>query len=126
MRSRKQRDRLILLARSHPDWVVGFDDEVWWSRLAQPRLSTWSPEEEPTRLQQHPADRAEKEPKALACYGLLRTDTKAMLRFVEERPLSSVTTQFLAWCAECLAAEGKRVYNYDRCELLDPLAKQAA
>jgi len=90
--------------------VLGFEDEVWWSRLAQPTLSAWSDEEEQTRLQQHAPDRADKEPKALACYGLLRTDTKAMLlRFVEERPLSSVTTQFLAWCAECLAAEGKRV-----------------
>jgi transposase len=90
--------------------VLGFEDEVWWSRLAQPRLSAWSDEEEQMRLQQHAPDRTDKEPKALACYGLLRTDTKAMLlRFVEERPLSSVTTQFLAWCAECLAKEGKRV-----------------
>lgn len=32
-----------------------------------------------------------------------------LLRFVEERPLSNVTTQFLAWCAQKLEAEGKRV-----------------
>jgi len=90
--------------------VVGFEDEVWWSRLAQPTLSSWSSEEEQLRLQNHAPDRKDEEPKALACYGLLRTDTKAMLlRFVEDRPLSSVTTQFLAWCAECLGAEGKRV-----------------
>lgn len=49
------------------------------------------------RLQQHAPDPTDREPKALACYGLLRTDTKTMLlRFVEERPLSSVTTQFPA------------------------------
>ncbi len=90
--------------------MVGFEDEVWWSRLAQPRLSAWTPDGELKRLQEHAPDRNDKEPKALACYGLLRTDTKAMLlRFVEERPVSSVTTQFLAWCTECLASEGKRV-----------------
>lgn len=56
------------------------------------------------------------EPKALACYGLLvrsweaRDDdpTEAFwLRFVDGRPLSAVTTPFLAWCCERLAAAGK-------------------
>ena len=30
------RDRLIRLAATHPTWALGFEDEVWWSRLAQP------------------------------------------------------------------------------------------
>jgi len=90
--------------------VLGYEDEVWWSRLAQPRLCAWADKEETVRLQEHAAERTDHEPKALACYGLLRMDTKAMLlRFVEGRPLSSVTTQFLAWCCERLAEEGKRV-----------------
>jgi hypothetical protein len=48
------------------------------------------------------------DPKALACYGLLRPDLERVwLRFVTGRPLSAITTQFLAWCAERLATEGK-------------------
>jgi len=49
-------------------------------------------------------------PKALACYGLLRTDThEVLLRFVDGRPVSRVTTAFLAWLCQRLAAERKRV-----------------
>jgi len=33
---------LIALAFGHPDWVLGFEDEVWWSRYAQPNLQTWT------------------------------------------------------------------------------------
>jgi hypothetical protein len=55
------------------------------------------------------------ERKALACYGLLlRTWAAATapaealwLRFVEGRPVSGVTTQYLAWCCAKLAAAGK-------------------
>ena len=51
------------------------------------------------------------QPKALACYGLLRTDQdRVLLRFVEGRPVSRVTTAFLAWGADRLAAEGTRVW----------------
>ncbi len=31
------------------------------------------------------------------------------LRFVDGRPVSSITTQFLSWCAEELEAAGKKV-----------------
>lgn len=49
------------------------------------------------------------EPKALACYGLLRTDTQQMLlRFVTGRPVSSVTIEFLRWVLDQLRDEGKR------------------
>jgi transposase len=48
------------------------------------------------------------DPKALACYGLLRPQTNTIwLRFVDGRPLSVLTTQFLAWLCERLEAEGK-------------------
>jgi hypothetical protein len=58
---------------------------------------------------------AKGEPKALACYGLLARWWEAAaepsealwLRFVDGRPVSAVTTPFLAWCCEQLAAAGK-------------------
>lgn len=91
--------------------MLGFEDEVWWSRLAQPNVSAWADEGTHLHLEQQQEAKGEQaEPKALACYGLLRYDTGGMLlRFVEERPVSSVTTQFLAWSCEVLKAEGKRV-----------------
>ncbi len=50
------------------------------------------------------------DPKALACYGVLRADTQRVwLRFVDGRPVSAITTQFLAWCCQRLEKEGKRV-----------------
>jgi DDE superfamily endonuclease len=88
--------------------VLGYEDEVWWSRLARPDLHAWS-DGGPTRLHEPPADAEDRDPKALACYGLLRADTGGMmLRFVEGRPVSQVTEGFLAWVCQRLAAEGKR------------------
>ena len=54
------------------------------------------------------------DPKALACYGLLLRFATAQpeevwLRFVDGRPMSGITTQFLADCCDRLAARGKRV-----------------
>lgn len=99
---------MIRLAERHPDWVLGFQDEVWWSRLARPALHAWAGDE-PLRLHEPPADAADRDPKALACYGLLRGDTGGMLlRFVDGRPVSQVTEDFLAWARERLKAEGKR------------------
>jgi transposase InsO family protein len=57
------------------------------------------------------------DPKALACYGLLaRLRTKAsepavdqmLLRFVDGRPVSAVSIDFLAWCSERLHTAGKK------------------
>jgi transposase len=96
------------LAQSHPDWVLGYQDETWWSRLAQPSLHAWTADE-PLRLVEAAADPTDPEPKALACYGLLRDDTGQMLlRFVEGRPVSQVTEDFLAWVCGRLAAQGKK------------------
>ena len=97
----------MALALGHPAWVVGFQDEVWWSRLAQPNLHTWT-DDKPLHLIQNEPERHDPEPKAVACYGLLRADTQGMLlRFVDGRPVSAVTTQFLGWLTARLAAEGK-------------------
>jgi hypothetical protein len=58
----------------------------------------------------HAADRADPEPKALACYGLwLPARARMLLRLVDGRPVSRVTCAFLAWVAEQLAVEGARV-----------------
>ncbi len=106
------RDRLIRLATTHPEWALGFADEVWWSRVAQPAVRAWTATGQPLRLVEQAV--ATGEPEALACYGLLlRTwaataPTEALwLRFVDGRPISAVTTQYLAWCCERLAAAEK-------------------
>ena len=99
---------MIRLAASHPQWVLGFEDEVWFSRFALPRLHAWTTEE-PLRLEQQEADKADPDPRAIALYGLLRADTGAMLlRFAPGRPVSTMTTQFLEGLLSELATEGKR------------------
>jgi transposase len=100
------------LAASHPDWVLGFEDEVWWSRVSQPQVSSWTPSGQPLRLVEQSVATADPDPKALACYGLLLRDASATpdrmwLRFVEGRPVSALTLQFLDWCCLRLAALGK-------------------
>jgi hypothetical protein len=32
----------MALAAERFDWVVGFADETWWSRVARPALRTWT------------------------------------------------------------------------------------
>jgi hypothetical protein len=98
------------LARGHPGWALGFADEVWSSRLAQPALHAWTVAGGRLRLVSHAAGRDAPDPKALACYGLWLPERERMLRrFVEGRPVSAVTRAFLAWVAGHLAAEGVRV-----------------
>jgi transposase len=98
------------LAQSRPDWALGFEDEVWFSRLAQPALHSWAAPGERLRLALHAPSLHDPEPKALACYGLWLPEHKRMLlRFVAGRPVSNVTCTFLAWTAERLASEGTRV-----------------
>ena len=88
--------------------MLGFADEVWFSRLAQPNLHAWT-DDEPLRLVEKSLDKEDLERKAIACYGLLRADTGQMLlRFVEGRPVSHVTRAYLGWVCAGLAAEGKR------------------
>jgi hypothetical protein len=106
---KKSRDRLIRLAASHPDWVLGYQDECWWSRLAVPAMHAWTAEGEPLRLVERAVPKGDTHPKALSCYGLLRADTdRMMLRFVSGRPVSQVTEEYLSWVCERLKAEGKK------------------
>jgi len=97
--------------------VVGFQDEVWFSRLAQPRLQSWT-SAEGLRLHHKTKPKAQKKEKeevlALACYGVLLAESAAHsgemhLRFVNGRPISRVTTQYLDGLTRHLAEQGQRV-----------------
>jgi hypothetical protein len=111
---KRQRDRLIALAQAHPAWALGFADEVWWSRLAQPALHAWAEADRPLRLVEQAVAKDDPDPKALACYGLLlhrvQQDEAVWLRFVDGRPVSALTTQFLDWCCPKLEALGVPVW----------------
>jgi hypothetical protein len=105
---KRRRDRLIRWAATHPDWVLGFEDEVWWSRRAAPALHAWADADQPLRLVEPTVAKDDPDKKALACYGLLLPETKEVwLRFLDGRPVSAVTTVFLAWCCQEVAARGK-------------------
>jgi hypothetical protein len=112
---KRRRDRLIALTQAHPSWGLGFADEVWWSRLAQPALYAWAEEGHPLRLVEQPVAPDDRDPKALACYGLLLRragqDEAVWLRFVDGRPVSALTTQFLEWACAKLEALGVPVWG---------------
>jgi transposase len=92
--------------------VVGYADETWWSRLARPALHAWT-DGAPLRLVAQTVADDDPDPQALACYGLLRSGddvpAEIWLRFVDGRPVSPLTTRFVAWCCGRLAALGVRV-----------------
>lgn len=100
---------MIALATTHADWAVGFEDETWWSRVARPALHAWT-DGKPLRLIEPTVARDDPDPKALACYGLLvrqrATPETLWLRFVDGRPVSILTEQFLTGVCERLAATG--------------------
>ena len=116
MCEKNARYRLIALAERHPDYALRFQDEVWWSRVTQPNLHAWADADAPLLLVAQTAAKDDPDRKALACYGLLVScpaapDTlseQVWLRFVEERPVSAFTTQYLAWCCDKLAKLRKK------------------
>jgi transposase len=91
--------------------------QVGWSRHEQPNLPTWTDAHHPLRLVEQRVASSDPDPKALACSGvLLRPQGPAespdgpeavWLRFVEQRPVSAVTMQFLSWC--CTRLEQQQV-----------------
>lgn len=102
---------MIRLAEGRPDWVVGFCDETWWSRLARPALHSWAEQGEPLRLVEQSVAKDDPDPKAISCYGLFVAEFEEVwLRFVDGRPVSAITTRFLSWCSEKLQTAGKRVW----------------
>jgi hypothetical protein len=90
--------------------MAGFEDECWWSRVAQPALHSFSEASEPLRLVEQSVAKDDPEPKAISCYGLYMPELKqTWLRFVDGRPVSGITARFLEWCCRKLATLGKKV-----------------
>ena len=115
------RDRLLSWASQEKQaliWAIGFLDEVWWSRFALPQAHAWQDQEEPLRFVEQQWQKADPDAKALACYGVLWQRGPAdapmrdrmSLRFVDGRPVSDITTQFLAGCCTELEAQGNRAW----------------
>jgi hypothetical protein len=101
----------MALAATRPTGALGWGDEGWWSRGAQPGLHPWSPDAPGLHLQALPPPRHARPPKALACAGLWgrhgpKQPAQMRRRCVEERPSSPRTTALLAWGRERLAAHG--------------------
>jgi hypothetical protein len=103
------------LAASHAEWALGFAEETWGSRLAQPTLHAWTPVPQPLPLVEQTVPRTDPDPKALACYGLLVQERTLQgvsqehvgLRFVADRPVRAVTVAFLTWGCAQVTALGK-------------------
>ena len=105
---KKRRDALISFAK-RCGWAVGYADEVGGSRVAQPKMHSWSEAGRPLRLHQLQVSKEAPDPKALSCYGLLEPDSQPIrLRFVDGRPVSQVTTAFLQWLCQQLQRQGQR------------------
>lgn len=105
------------MAESHPDWAYCFQDETWWSRLSHPDLHSWVKLGNFTKLVEQTHSKADPEPKALACYGLLvrwkndqaQRKQKIWLRFVKGNPCSELTIQYLQWTCSKAHRLSKRV-----------------
>lgn len=73
--------------------------------------SSWTEEGKPLRLVQKSVAKDDPDPKAVSCYGLYLPEIGDtwLSRFVDGRPVSSITTQFLSWSCEKLEALGKKI-----------------
>ena len=79
-------------------------------------MHAWQDEDHPVHLEEQSRKKGDPDSKALACYGVLWQEgtpddpkrDQMWLRFVTGRPVSDISTQFLDWCCERLAAQGKR------------------
>jgi len=71
---------------------LGFEDETWFSRFERPSMHSWADAGKPARLLEKVARKDDPEPKALSCYGLYVPELReTWLRFVDGRPVSSIT-----------------------------------
>lgn len=75
MPTKKRQERLIEEAEKRAGWAVGFQDEVWWSRLTHPNLHSWA-EDAPLKLVEQEYEKDDPDPKAFACYGIDLRDEK--------------------------------------------------
>jgi transposase len=102
---------LIDEAEKREGWAIGFQDEVWWSRLTHPNLHSWA-EAEPLKLVEQTKEKDDPDPKALACYGIdIRFEKyeEVWIRFVEGNPKSDPTIAFMKWTLEKTAQQKIRV-----------------
>ena len=108
LKKKHRRDALLALAEGQ-GWVVGYQDEVWWSRVSQPNLHSWIEKDGPLRLQELSKEKNDPDPKALACYGMLEAESSRMhLRFVEGRPVSPRHHRLRCeWLCEQVQAEAQ-------------------
>lgn len=98
---------MIGWAASKPEYVLGYEDECWWSRVTEPQMHAWSASDQPLRLVEKQV--AKGEPKAVACYGLWLPEVGQMLlRFVDGRPISAVTVAYLEWVSTELFRAGRQ------------------
>ena len=112
MRAKTARDRLIRLALSQEDWLLGFEDETGWSRFEQAKLYAWAQEDQPRRVIEQVKAATDKQAKALAISGLLvpgQETEQVWLRCVDGRPVSAITTHFLACLCDKAQTLGNRV-----------------
>src|SRR5215218_4992943 len=58
-------DRLMHLVEDKVDWVFGFEDECWWSRVRQPNLHSFGEAGEPLRLVEQSVEKDDPDPKAI-------------------------------------------------------------
>lgn len=88
---------------------MGFEDETWFSRFERSSVHSWAEAGRPMRLLEKEVRKDDPEPKALSCYGLYLPELeRTWLRFVDGRPVSAITTQFLEWSCQRLEAKGKK------------------
>ncbi len=82
--------------------------------MAQPQLRAWTAADQPVHLVEQALMPSDPDPKALTCYGVLlrraQQDDAVWLRFVDGRPVSAITTQFLASCCGKLETQGVPVW----------------
>jgi hypothetical protein len=101
---KRRRDRLIGLAQENFEtWAIGFKDETWFSRLQRPSPHSWAQVGNPLSLVEQSVEKDDPDPKAISCYSLYLPEfERVWLRFVDGRPVSSITTRFLQSCSERL------------------------
>jgi hypothetical protein len=66
------------MAADHPDIALGCEDEVWWSREAQPQRHAWG-DDTHVRLVEKTAPAKDPEGKTVAGYGLYVPTANQML-----------------------------------------------
>jgi hypothetical protein len=116
VRNKARRARLLRLAQRPPDGLLGFADEVWGSRLAQPARPAGPEAAPPVRLVAPTGARDAPAPTALACDGLVarsgdadqRRSADLGLRCGAGRPVRAVPSAVRPWGAPPAPAPDQR------------------